>query len=381
MATSSTESINLPAHTAVRTKVVSSTMHDDSVPDLAVMGRPISLSYPIDPKSMHFFHRGQTVGQVVKALFQVTYEPESRRNRIWLISSEFECICSYLICFWLISKKKSLGKIWFITKKDTRYGRILVANAVFVLSVGVSIYLVVWDLTALVIASFSFANRSTFEWWWFIPTPWWALVMGVFVSGHGFTLACSPRSPLVPNNSTSKDCAKWYHLPVPKRPAVLNTTLILPCVLFTVATMCITGLSGSTFFRARALAHSIIPADVMLQVKRSAKPPITFEGEHLLASDELIWIARRVGAAYMECHRYVCINLLVYAGYALFMQVPIVLYGIPNLISLVDHACSRHPEPLPPSCKGFLRKAYWLLTKANQHRRTAPPISTLPHGR
>ncbi|SPO29008.1 related to Dik6, novel virulence factor [Ustilago trichophora] len=334
-----------------------------AVPDLAMPGKPISLSYPVDPKSMHFFHRGQTVGQVVKALFQLIYEPESNRNRIWLVSTEVEIVCSFALCFWLIGKKKSLGKIWFITKKDSPYGRYYVANAVFVLSVGVTAYLVLWDITAFIIAGFSFANRSTFEWWWIIPTPWWPLVMGVFVSGHGFTLACSPRSPLAPHRSATQVHKRWIYLPVPRRPAVLNTTLILPCVLFTTATITITALSGRAFFRARALAHDVIPADIMVQVVRSAKPPITFDGEHLLASDELIWAARRVGAAYMECHRYVCIHLLVYAGFAYGMQIPIVLYGVPNLVSLVEHACSRLPEPLPASCKGFLQKALWLLTK------------------
>ncbi len=56
-----------------------------------------------------------------------------------------------------------------------------------------------------------------------------------------------------------------------------------------------------------------------------------------------------------------CINLTVFAGAAFSIEIPILLYSLPNLVSLVDHACSLHPE-MPP-IKGFVRKAYWLLTK------------------
>lgn len=314
---------------------------------------------------MVFFHRGQTVGQLVQALFQVLYEPESRRNRIWLLSSELCSIMAYCVCFWLIKKKKSLGNIWLFARRATPSGRYYLANSVLVLSVGVATYLVVWDLTALVIAGFSFAGRSTYEWWWTIPLPWWPLIMGVYVSGHGFTLACSPRSPLASGGGPAlpKSRKRWIYLPLPKSPAVLNTSLILPGVLFTMTTLALTAVACRAFFRARESAELLIPAEIMFQVTRSIAPPIRFEGEEMLASDELIWAARRVAAAYMEVHRYVCIHLLVYAGTAYLLELPTLLFGIPNLVSLVDHACSRHPQPLPPSCKGFLRKVFWLITK------------------
>ncbi len=126
------------------------------------------MSQPIDPMSMTFLHRGQTQAQLVQAPSRI-YSPESR-TQPHLASFErirmHHDLSSLLL---LAGKKKSLGKFWMFAKRQTPFGKIYVANAVFVLSIGVTAYLIVWDMTALVIASFSFANRSTFEWWWVIP--------------------------------------------------------------------------------------------------------------------------------------------------------------------------------------------------------------------
>ncbi len=144
-------------------------MPGSAVPDLHAVGRPLSLAYPIDPNSVHTFQPGQTVGEVVRALYRVIYAPESHGNRIWLLSSEFECILTYLLCFYMIRKKKGLGEIWIVRKKETSSGSYFVVNAVLMLSIGVSSYLVLWDITAIFVAAWSFAGRSTMEWWWTVP--------------------------------------------------------------------------------------------------------------------------------------------------------------------------------------------------------------------
>lgn len=336
------------------------------VPDLDLTGLPVSLSHPIDPQSMTYFHRGQTQAQLAKALFQVIYTPVSHRNRFWVLTSEVECLLTYLVCFYLIYQKTSLGKMWLISKRDSPYGRFYISNAIFVLSLGVLVYLIVWDITGSIIVGFSYARRSTMEWWWTIPLPWWPLVVGAYISIHGCTVSCSPRSPLAVNGTQIPTGRKrWIYLPLPKSSLVLNAILIIPCVLFTVSTVTLIGLSGHSFFKARVLAHQIVPVDIMEQVHRSFDRSNTFVGQDSLASDELIWAARRVGAAYMETHRYVCINLAVFAAVALAMEIPLIVYSLPILVLLVDHSCSRLPEPLRSlsSTKGFLRKSHFLLTK------------------
>ncbi|KAJ1024723.1 hypothetical protein NDA16_002763 [Ustilago loliicola] len=334
------------------------------VPDLDAPTRALSLSHTVAPNNMIFLHRGQTQQQLVKALYTVMHAPQPSRNRIWLLASEFEVISTFLICAIMLIKKRSLGKLWIITKRDSPHGSFYVANAVFVLVLGVSAYLVTWDITALVIAAFSFANISSMEWWWVIPLPWLPLVIGAYVSIHGFAVGCSPRSPLSALNGQQSAARKWYYLPVPKWPALVNTSLILPCVLFFFSTIGLVAMSGFHYYHAKALAHQILPADILLQVHKLAHHAHdSFADEHLLASDDLIWLARRVAAAYFESHRYVSINLAVYAAAAFTIFVPCVIYGLPNIASLVDHACSRHPEPLPPACTGFCRKLCFLLTK------------------
>lgn len=155
---------------------------------------------------------------------------------------------------------------------------------------------------------------------------------------------------------------------------MLNSVLIIPCVLITIITFVLIGLSGKAYFDAKSLAHQLIPADIMDQLHHLAQLPLVTSSNDALASDELIWIARRVGAAYMDSHRYVCINLAINATFAFTMEVPIIIYCLPILVSLVDHSCSRLINPLPPDCTGFLHKCYHLLLKGkpktSQHSTT-----------
>lgn len=334
------------------------------VAQLDAPARALSLSHAVDPNNMIFLHRGQTQQELIKALFKVMYVPQPRRSRIWLLASEFEVILTFLVCSIMLVKKRSLGKLWLITKRDSPHGSFYVANAVFVLVLGVSTYLVAWDITALIIAAFSFANISAMEWWWVIPLPWLPLVLGAYVSIHGFAVGCSPRSPLSSHQGQQAAAQKWYYLPVPKWPMLVNTSLILPCVLFSISTFGLVSMSGYHYYNAKALAHQILPADILLQIHslaHNASQP--FANTFMPASDELVWHARRVAAAYLESHRYVCINLSIFAAAAYALFIPCVIYGFPNCASLVDHACSRYPEPLPPNCTHFFRKLHFLLTK------------------
>ncbi|EST08919.1 hypothetical protein PSEUBRA_001236 [Kalmanozyma brasiliensis GHG001] len=113
-------------------------------------------------------------------------------------------------------------------------------------------------------------------------------------------------------------------------------------------------MAGHAIFRARSLANNLLSDEIMSLIHRAAKETFTFPDEHVLASDELVWAARRVAAAYMDCHRYVCIHLAIYAAFAFAMWIPFVLYGVPNLVNLVNHACFHHPKPIPPSHQGFV---------------------------
>ena len=151
----------------------------------ALATKPLSMLRSIDPSNMIFLHRGQTQDEVVHALYKLMYAPAPRSLRIWLLASEFEVILTFLVCTIMLIKKKSLGKLWIITRRQCNFGTFYVSNAVFVLVLGVALYLASWDLTAIVIAGYSFARKSSMEWWWAMPLPWWPLVTGAYISIHG----------------------------------------------------------------------------------------------------------------------------------------------------------------------------------------------------
>ena len=314
---------------------------------------------------MTFFHRGQTNAQLVTVLHKVVFQPQPHPNRIWLLSSGSECIFTFLVCAIMLYKKKSLGKLWFVTKRDSPYGAFYVTNSVFVLVVGVAVYLIAWDLMALIAAGFSFARSGTFRWWWIIPLPWWPLVVGAYTSIHGFAVGCSPKSPLSTlNHGLTSTAQRWYYLPVPHSPALVNGLLIIPVVLFSISTFALVGKSGHSYYSAEDLRSRIFPDDIWQHVERYARDStITFEGSDLLASDELIWLSHRVSAAYFEVHRYVSLNLVIFSIAAFLLWVPCVVYGLPNLVSLIDHACSRQSLRAHPSHRDPFRKVFFLLTK------------------
>ncbi|KAJ1019006.1 hypothetical protein NDA18_006157 [Ustilago nuda] len=270
------------------------------VPDLDAPARALSLLRTITPDDMIFLHRGQTQEQLVKVLYNIMHAPQPRRNRIWLLASEFQVIVTFLVCTVMLIKKRSLGKLWIITKRDSCHGTFYVANSVFVLVVGVAVYLVAWGVTTLVIAAFSYAHLSTMEWWWVIPLPAIGLV----------------------------------------------------------------SMSGYHYYHAKYLARKLLSLEILHEIHalahNKAKP---FADDQLVASDQLIYTARRVTAAYLESHRYVCINLAIFAAAAWVLFIPCIIYGLPNIVSLVDHVCSRYPDPLPPNCTTFFQKLLYLITK------------------
>lgn len=336
-----------------------------TIADLDAPERIPSLLHSIDPNSMIFLHRGQTRLQLAKALSTVVYAPLPHSSRIWLVASEFEVILTFLVCAIMLYKKRALGHFWIFTKRTSQNGSFVVSNAVFTLVLGVASYLFAWDSLAMIISSFSFANISTMQWWCVIPLPWLPLVVSAYISIHGFTVGCSPRSPLSVINSHAGTAHKrWYYVPIGKSPIILNTLLVLPCVLFTISSIALVAMSCNTFFRAKAFAHHHLSPDLLHQMQDSAAGhPTSLPNPDDLASDELVWLARNVAARYMDVHRYVCINLAIFAAAAISIFIPCIGYGIPNVVHLVDHACSRYPQPLPASCKSFPRKLGFLVTK------------------
>ncbi|TKY89047.1 hypothetical protein EX895_001578 [Sporisorium graminicola] len=335
-----------------------------STPSLDALVPPLSLLRAIQPNNMIFIHRGQTRVELANALSSIVNTPIPNSCRIWLLASEVEVILTFVVCSIMLYKKKALGKLWIFTRRVSRGGTFYVANAVFVLTLGVSCYLVAWDTFAVVIAGFSFAHKSVLEWLWVIPLPWLPLVIGAYVSIHGFAVGCSPRSSLSrinPNNAASR--SKWYYVGIPKSAAVVNAVLIVPCVVFTGSTIALVGISGYTYYRAKHSAQHMLPPDLLEFIAKSASgKPIPLADSHVLASDELVWLARTVAANYMQVVRYVCLNLAVFAASAFGLLIPCFVYGIPNIISLVDHTCSRYAEPLPATCTSSLRKMWFLIS-------------------
>ena len=326
----------------------------------------VSLWRPVQASSMSFLHRNQTNAELVAILHKAIFQPEPPHNRVWLIASACEGLLTFVLCAVLVHKKKSLGKLWLMARRESPYGTFFVANSILVLLVGVAVYLIAWDLTALIVAGLSYYNISSFQWWWVIPLPWWPLVVGAYISIHGFVLSCSPRSPLsnLKTISPASSTNKWFYLPIMRSPAAVNTVLILPVLLFSISTFALVGMSANAYYAAEHLRDRILPIDIWHQVERfSRQPSVTFEGGESLASDELVWISRVVSAAYFEVHRYVSINLVVFTAAAFVVWIPCMVFALPNLASLLDHACSRRPEMLPVTCKGPLRKLFFLLKK------------------
>lgn len=269
----------------------STTMATNATVELDRPGKPISLPYSYDPHSMTFLHRGQTQAQFVQTLYTTIYAPETSANRIWLLSSELECILTFVVCAFLLVKKKSVGKVWIFTRTESAFGTFLVPNAVLCLILGVAFYLVAWNFTAMIICGYSFAGVSSLEWWWICPAPWWPLVMGAYVGVHGFVIGCSPKSPLSFLGPQSASAGKWYHLPVSKSPTVMNAILIVPSTLFTISTFGLVTMSGRSYYHAKALGKEILPTEFYGQILKLAhNDPSTFPGADSPASDETIWL-------------------------------------------------------------------------------------------
>ena len=84
-----------------------------------------SLWRSIQPNSMTFLHRGQTQGQLIAILHKAIFQPEPHYNRTWLLASEAQCFLTFIVCAIMLIKKKSLGKLWILTKRDSPYGSFL----------------------------------------------------------------------------------------------------------------------------------------------------------------------------------------------------------------------------------------------------------------
>ncbi|CBQ68723.1 probable Dik6, novel virulence factor [Sporisorium reilianum SRZ2] len=326
---------------------------------------PLSLLHPIQPNNMLFIHRNQTRLELANALSLIVNTSIPSTSRVWLVASELEVIITFLVCSIMLYKKQALGKLWIITRRSSPGGTFWVANAVFVLTLGVSAYLMAWGTSAVAIVAFSYVHAAVLEWWWVIPLPWLPLVLGAYVSIHGFTVGCSPRSPLSRVHAANAAArSKWYYVGIPNSAAVVNAVLVLPSLLFTISTIALVGMSGHNYYHAKASARHLLPPDVQVYIAdRSSGRSSSLADGDTLASDELVWMARIVAASYMQVHRYVCINLAVFAGAATALNVPCLMYGVPNIISLVDHAYSRYTEPLPANCTSFTRKLWFLLTQ------------------
>ena len=337
-------------------------MYTITPPDLDAPVRSLSLWRSFEPNNMVFLHRGQTRLELVNALATVINLQIPTSTRIWMLISETEVILTFFVCAVMLYKKQALGKLWLITRRHSSHGTFFVSNAVFCIVTGVTLYLVAWDSTAMVILVFSYLRTSVMQWWWVIPLPWLPLVLGAYISVHGFAVGCSPRSPLAAQNEAAR--GKWFYLPIVRNAPAANAILILPCAAFISSTVSLVGLSGHSYYHAKSFARHMLAPDVWTHIhERSAANPGSLLDADALASDELVWLARTVAAKYLQVHRYVCLNLVIFAFAAFVLYIPYLIYGIPNVMHLVDHTYSCYSQPLPASYKHFHQKLWFLLTK------------------
>ncbi|KIS67656.1 Dkh6 virulence factor [Mycosarcoma maydis] len=329
--------------------------------DMDVPSPSLSLLRAISPYSMTFLHRGQTRAQVIDTLAKLIYVPETDGHRVWLLISQVECVIALLVSVYLLLRKKTYCTLWLVSKRESAFGGLYVTNAVFTLVIGIGVYLLAWRATAITATAFSIARRSSIAWWWIIPAPWTPLVVGAYVSMHGFILSSSPRSPLSPVNSARN--AEWFYLPVAKRPAVVNTTLVLAPVLYVMATLVICGFAAQQYHVAKHLASDILPIDILDKITyNSNSGHLDSSLTDVLASDDLLCASRRVAAAYLDVHRLVCINLILSSIGAFCISMAAGLYGVPNSVYLVDHACSL--DATSAACTmNHVQKTMWLISR------------------
>ncbi|EST09083.1 hypothetical protein PSEUBRA_001423 [Kalmanozyma brasiliensis GHG001] len=356
-------------------------MFDVTKPDLDAIPRPLSLLRPFEPNNMVFLHRGQTRLELINALSLSINGPMSHSVRSFLLVGEVECLITFVVVAFLLYKKQSLGKLWIITRRNSVHGTFYVANAVFVLVLGVALYLIAWNTTALVSVCYSSTLVSSFAWLWVVPLPWLPLIVCAYISIHGFAAGCSPLSPLSSmNRGTLGSRLKWYHFPVTKSPLIANASLILPCVLLSTTTIVLAAIGSHHYHSSERFAHRVLSAEVLRQLRDYyAGRSGSLTDPDVLASDELIWTARIVAAKYMEVLRFMDISLAVFAACAIALLFPVYCYGPPNVVSLVDHACSLYPDPIPISCTTCPRKVWFLFTKGkptSEHSTTHLSLSS-----
>ena len=124
---------------------------------------PMSLFHTIPPSRMIFISSNETESSLANTLHAFIHLPLTSGHLVWLLVSQLGCLLALAISLFLIVKKRSIGKLWLVSRKATPYGSFYLTNATFCLVVGVAVYLVGWTLISAVVAAFSFAGKA--------PTP------------------------------------------------------------------------------------------------------------------------------------------------------------------------------------------------------------------
>lgn len=99
--------------------------------------------------------------------------PPSNALEIYMICDVVQCILTFFAIANVLLKKGRLRTLRLFTMRKSPYGTFIVPNAIVVLLIGVSVYLLSWSGFCSYIVWVQKTDHPLAEWLWFIPFPWY----------------------------------------------------------------------------------------------------------------------------------------------------------------------------------------------------------------
>lgn len=261
---------------------------------------------------------------------------------IYMICDIVQSIITFCCCAYVMLKKGRMKDARFVTLCRSPFGTYIVPNVIWTLLSLFGVYLVSWGMGFCSwIIYVQWTDRPLVEWLWYIPLPWLPLMLAAFYATYGFVITCSPRSPISNLGGTRRKGVltsrlSLIHLPLPHSAWVMNTFVLGVGIIMVVYNLVITSLNG----KARAWTHRA-QNDVYHQLLLK---PHTQEWLDAVPSDETLLLVRRGVCGLQNVYRWCCAALASYVVLIAVTTLMLVLYSIPNHISLLDHLCRIFPD-------------------------------------
>ncbi|KAJ9480319.1 hypothetical protein PHBOTO_003570 [Pseudozyma hubeiensis] len=252
-----------------------------------------------------------------------------------------QSIGTAIFCAYVMLKKGRARDARLVTFRQSPYGTFIVPNAVWSMMIMITIYLLGWAGFSTYIFYISVVDLPLLEWLFYIPVPWWPLAVGAFWATYGFVLTCSPRSPI--SNFAGKtrkgfltSRTSWMHLPLPQSAWIMNSFVVGVTLFMFVWNLCTVTMGG----RQRHLSH-LRKKDLYTELISGHH---TQEWLDLPAPAQALHEVRMAWDDLANVYRWTCAGLASFAALVTLMISLLILYAIPNHISLLDHLVSIWPD-------------------------------------